>query len=216
VRRGVRAADRRTTSGRDGRVCPHHTQPCEAACVLGIPAPSLVTIESMRREIAKSDVREGWVVPRPADARDRTKRDGSRSGPAGDRRLHKSASCGKRSWTVLERDEKPGGLLKLRTSPITSSPRPWLADGSRRLEGGGVVFAAVTRSARTRRSTAYAGRGRVVIADGPRLCRATSKVSGRDVGRVHFARILAPQKKPHSERRDRLLLASMRAASACW
>jgi glutamate synthase (NADPH/NADH) small chain len=89
-----------------GRVCP---APCEGSCVLGINAPP-VTIKNIENTIIERGWEEGWVLPNPPD-----KRTGKRvavvgSGPAGLAAAAQLNSVG-HNVTVLERADRPGGLL---------------------------------------------------------------------------------------------------------
>jgi len=89
-----------------GRVCP---APCEGSCVLGINAPP-VTIKNIENTIIERGWEEGWVLPNPP-----TKRTGKRvavvgSGPAGLAAAAQLNSVG-HNVTVLERADRPGGLL---------------------------------------------------------------------------------------------------------
>jgi glutamate synthase (NADPH/NADH) small chain len=89
-----------------GRVCP---APCEGSCVLGINAPP-VTIKNIENTIIEHGWEEGWVLPEPPKARTGKKVAVIGSGPAG---LAAAAQLNKagHSVTVLERDDRPGGLL---------------------------------------------------------------------------------------------------------
>jgi glutamate synthase (NADPH/NADH) small chain len=89
-----------------GRVCP---APCEGSCVLGINAPP-VTIKTIENAIVDHGWDEGWVVPEPPRQRTGKKVAVIGSGPAG---LSAAAQLNRagHSVTVLERDDRPGGLL---------------------------------------------------------------------------------------------------------
>jgi glutamate synthase (NADPH/NADH) small chain len=89
-----------------GRVCP---APCEGSCVLGINAPP-VTIKTLENAIIDKGWEEGWVVPEPPAVRTGKKVAVIGSGPAG---LAAAAQLNKagHSVTVLEREDRPGGLL---------------------------------------------------------------------------------------------------------
>ncbi|MEC7753364.1 MAG: glutamate synthase subunit beta [Bacteroidota bacterium] len=91
-----------------GRICP---APCEASCVLGLNNAA-VNIEHIELEIAERAFQEGWehaIVPSD-DTGYRVAVVGS--GPAGLAAAEELRKQG-HSVTVFERDEAPGGLLRL-------------------------------------------------------------------------------------------------------
>jgi glutamate synthase (NADPH) small chain len=89
-----------------GRVCP---APCEGSCVLGITSPP-VTIKSIECAIIDRGWEEGWVLPDPPKHRTGKKVAVIGSGPAG---LAAAAQLNRagHTVTVLERADRPGGLL---------------------------------------------------------------------------------------------------------
>ena len=91
-----------------GRICP---APCEAACVLSINADP-VTIEYIEKAIVERGFDEGWMAPRPPSERTGRRVAIIGSGPAGLAAAAQLNHAG-HAVTVYERDEWPGGLLRL-------------------------------------------------------------------------------------------------------
>jgi glutamate synthase (NADPH) small chain len=89
-----------------GRVCP---APCEGSCVLGLTNPP-VAIKTLENAIIDRGWEEGWVIPAPPTVRTGKKVAVIGSGPAG---LAAAAQLNRagHSVTVLEREDRPGGLL---------------------------------------------------------------------------------------------------------
>ncbi len=89
-----------------GKVCP---APCEGSCVLGINAPP-VTIKSLENAIVDRGWEQGWITPEAPTARTDKRVAVIGSGPAG---LAAAAQLNRagHTVTVLERDDRPGGLL---------------------------------------------------------------------------------------------------------
>jgi glutamate synthase (NADPH/NADH) small chain len=89
-----------------GRVCP---APCEGSCVLGINDPP-VTIKNIEAEIVDRGWEEGWILPEPPKLRTGKKVAVIGSGPAGLAAAAQLNGAG-HEVTVLERADRPGGLL---------------------------------------------------------------------------------------------------------
>ncbi len=89
-----------------GRTCP---APCEGACVLGITNPP-VTIKNIENTIIDRGWEEGWVLPSPPQTRTGKKVAVIGSGPAGLAAADQLNRAG-HEVTVLEREDRPGGLL---------------------------------------------------------------------------------------------------------
>lgn len=90
-----------------GRLCP---APCESACVLGIIQPP-VSIELIEKYIPERGFKEGWILPQPPESRTGKTVAVVGSGPAGLAAAQQLNRAG-HQVTVLERDQKPGGLLR--------------------------------------------------------------------------------------------------------
>ena len=89
-----------------GRVCP---APCEGSCVLGLNSPP-VAIKTLENAIIDKGFESGWVVPLAPARRTGKKVVVVGSGPAG---LAAAAQLNRAGHvvTVLERADRPGGLL---------------------------------------------------------------------------------------------------------
>ncbi|MDE3155815.1 MAG: glutamate synthase subunit beta [Acidobacteriota bacterium] len=90
-----------------GRLCP---APCEGACVLGINNDP-VTIKAVELAIVERAFDEGWIAPKPPDHRTGRRVAIVGSGPAGLAAADQLNRVG-HEVTVLERDDRIGGLLR--------------------------------------------------------------------------------------------------------
>jgi glutamate synthase (NADPH/NADH) small chain len=118
-----------------GRVCP---APCEGSCVLGISAPP-VTIKNIEAAIADRGWEEGWILPEEPRARTGRKVAVIGSGPAG---LAAAAQLNRagHTVTVLERADRPGGLLMYGIPNMKLDKRGVVLRRIEQLEQEGVKF----------------------------------------------------------------------------
>jgi glutamate synthase (NADPH/NADH) small chain len=118
-----------------GRVCP---APCEGSCVLGINAPP-VTIKNIESAIIDRGFEEGWVLPEPPTQRTGKKVAVVGSGPAGLAAAQQLNRAG-HSVTVLERADRPGGLLTYGIPNMKLEKEAVVMRRIRQLEAEGVKF----------------------------------------------------------------------------
>jgi glutamate synthase (NADPH/NADH) small chain len=118
-----------------GRVCP---APCEGSCVLGINEPP-VTIKNIENEIIDRGWDEGWVVPEPPATRTGRKVAVIGSGPAGLAAAQQLNRAG-HLVTVLEREDRPGGLLMYGIPNMKLDKRDVVERRIRLLEAEGIKF----------------------------------------------------------------------------
>ena len=165
-----------------GRVCP---APCEGSCVLGINAPP-VTIKNLENSIADRGWDEGWIVPEPPAVRTGKKVAVIGSGPAG---LAAAAQLNKagHSVTVLERADRPGGLLTYGIPNMKLDKRDVVARRITLLEKEGIKFVCnATVGENVEPQLLIRDFDATVICTGATLPRDLP-VEGRNLKGVHFA-----------------------------
>jgi len=165
-----------------GRVCP---APCEGSCVLGINEPP-VTIKNIENAIVDRGFEEGWIVAEPPITRTGKKVAVIGSGPAG---LAAAAQLNKagHSVTVLERADRPGGLLTYGIPNMKLDKREVVARRISLLEKEGIKFLCnATVGENVEPELLIKDFDATVICTGATLPRDLP-VEGRDLKGVHFA-----------------------------
>ena len=163
-----------------GRICP---APCESACVLGINEPP-VTIEQIEKSISDRAWKDGWYAPRPPETRTGRRVAVVGSGPAGLAAADQLNKAG-HSVTVLERDDRIGGLLRYGIPDFKLEK--WIVD--RRIDvmrEEGVRFVTNAEVGKDYPVSALADFCAVVLAGGATKPRDIP-VPGRELEGIHFA-----------------------------
>jgi glutamate synthase (NADPH/NADH) small chain len=165
-----------------GRVCP---APCEGSCVLGINAPP-VTIKNIENSIIEHGWEEGWVLPEPPRLRTGKKVAVVGSGPAG---LAAAAQLNKAGHlvTVLERADRPGGLLMYGIPNMKLDKQQVVMRRIRLMEQEGIKFVCDANVGDN-----YEAQLMLRDFDAVVLCTGATQprdlpVDGRKLGGVHFA-----------------------------
>ncbi|HEX9474674.1 MAG TPA: glutamate synthase subunit beta, partial [Steroidobacteraceae bacterium] len=165
-----------------GRVCP---APCEGSCVLGVHSPP-VTIKTLENAIIDKGFESGWVVPQPPPARTGKKVVVIGSGPAGLAAAAQLNGAG-HSVTVLERADRPGGLLMYGIPNMKLDKRAVVLRRIELLEREGVKFLCSANVGENVEARLLQRDFDAVV-----LCTGATQprdlpVAGRELAGVHFA-----------------------------
>ena len=176
-----------------GRLCP---APCEGSCVLGINDDA-VTIKQIEVTIVERAFDEGWIVAKPPPGRTGKKVAVVGSGPAGLAAADLLNRAG-HSVTVLERDDRIGGLLRYGIPEFKMETR--ILD--RRLdlmEAEGVRFQTNANvGVNIKPDTLREDFDAILLAGGATAPRDLP-VPGRDLDGIHFAMEYLPMQNKRCE-----------------
>jgi glutamate synthase (NADPH/NADH) small chain len=166
-----------------GRICP---APCEAACTLNIDDVP-VTIKSIEVSIADRAFEQGWVAPKPPEAKTGKKVAIVGSGPAGLAAAQQLARAG-HDVHVYEKNAKPGGLL-VYGIPDFKMEKQIIARRQTQMEAEGVVFHCnVKVGTDVKASELEAQYDAVLLAMGSETpFDFFAKSPGRDLDGIHYA-----------------------------
>lgn len=164
-----------------GRICP---APCESACVLGINQPP-VAIEEIEKHIIEIAFDKGLAKAKVPRVRTGKKVAVIGSGPAGLAAAAQLNYAG-HNVTVLERDDKPGGLLRYGIPDFKLEK--WVIDRRITLmEEEGIVFQCNANvGVNVSVNDLLREYNAVVLAGGSTIPRDLS-IPGRELKGVHFA-----------------------------
>lgn len=164
-----------------GRICP---APCEASCVLGLNNAA-VNIEHIEKEISEKAFVEGWETPIVPTFESGKSVAVVGSGPAGLAAAEELRKQG-HAVTVYERDEVPGGLLRLGI-PDFKLNKEVVARRVQLMEQAGVVFKCGVKIGRDVQAAELEEQfDAVVLCTGSTVPRDLP-IEGRDLDGVHFA-----------------------------
>jgi glutamate synthase (NADPH/NADH) small chain len=165
-----------------GRACP---APCEGSCVLGIDDPP-VTIKTIEVEIIDRGWEEGWVLPTVPKVRTGKRVAVIGSGPAGLAAADQLNRAG-HEVTVLERDDRPGGLLMYGIPNMKLDKREVVLRRIELMEQSGIKFICnASVGDNVEAQLLLRDFDATVICTGATQPRDLP-VEGRELGGVHFA-----------------------------